>query len=153
MVDWPSGRVCERQSAGRFVWLSTVTVRSRYQRRDPGAQISVLRRQSATPNGRLSQRSDGALERQSGREEHRQEQLIPTTPSYRHNGLQVRVQCGAKGAEVPVLPDERAQRCDTVRRPGKRGYCTMRAQHGRSNEDVTEADERPGTFSSAAIPQ
>jgi hypothetical protein len=42
---WIDRRGRGRQSAGRIVWLSTVTVRSRYQRRDPGAQIS----DAATP--------------------------------------------------------------------------------------------------------
>jgi hypothetical protein len=40
--------------------------------------------------------------------------LTPRTTETRHNGEQIRIHAGAKGIEVSVLPDERAQRGDEV---------------------------------------
>ena len=86
---------------------------------------------------------------------------LPTTPrlNTRLDGVQVCIQRGAQGAEVPLLPDQRAQRCYTVcpppqhRRPQAQEDCDA---PGRNDEMEIGARllilSATGTSSSAAIP-
>lgn len=108
--------------------------------------------QSRARNGRLSQRSDGAHERQSSKEAHRSAQLIPTTPSTDTMASKYAFNAGLK--ELRFLFCQTSEHSAATRYGARAERMLHCAQHGARREyrDRTEADERKGTSSSAATP-